>query len=887
MLATDPPEDQKRLVRGISRWVAWVARNARAVTLVTLALTPLFGLYASLTLGFNTDPSALFSSHLRFQRLAHEFSQYFPILTDALLIVVDGETPERTREAATALRTHLESKPEIFGEVYVPAENEFFERNGLLYLDLDDVEEFADHMARLQPVIGELSSDASLPTLTRLIRIGLEETRVGGLDDDTWRSVSERFRTATAHVYAEQPIRVSWESVMLDGSSFQPTTRRLIVGRPPLDFSVPLNGGKAIGDIRRAVAELGIDGDGRVQVRISGYPALNYEEMVHLVWDVGVAGIVSLMLVVAVLSVAFRSTRLVAAAGVTLIVGLIWTGALAALTVGEFNSVSIACAVLFVGLGIDFMIHLGLHVREAISSGLGVGDALQSGVRSTGTALVLCAATTAIGFLSFVPTHYRGLSHLGVISAGAMIVILAQTLTLFPALLSLWLGPLQIQRIRATQPRRVPMFPVARHPGLVCAVAAAAAATALWLAPHVHLDMNVVRLRDASTESVQAFNDLLESDESTPWFIDVMAPSLDEADRLSRRFAELDVVERSMTLSDYVPEDQDAKIEILGDVSMMLDIPPNAGGRREAFSQAEQIAALRDLSDLLAQQSVSRPGSPLAESLEFFRAELARFLGRIENTSDPTAALETLETSLLARLPEQLDRLRASLEPQLIAMESLPTSLSDRMLGPSGQARVQVFPTEKLVEREDMVRFVEATRAVSENVTGLPVNLVDSAAATADSLVQAMLWAAGAIGLVLLVAWRRVLDTALVLLPLLLAAGLTATATYALGISFNFGNIVVLPLLLGVGIDSGVHLVQRFREKRSSPRELLGSTTAQAVFYSSLTTVASFGSLAFAGHNGLASLGKLLVVGMIIALLCTLVVLPALIAVSHRSTPRP
>ena len=339
MLATDQPEDRNGLARGLSRWVAWVGQNARAVALVTLALTPLFGLYASLTLGFNTDPSALFSSDLRFQRLSHEFSQHFPILTDALLIVVDGETPERTREAATALRAHLESKPEIFGKVHVPAENEFFERNGLLYLDLDDLEEFADHMARLQPVIGELSSDASLPTLTRLIRIGLEETEAGGLDDDTWLSVSDRFRTATAHVYAEQPIRVSWESVMLDDSSFQPTTRRVIVSRPLLDFSSPLNGGKAIEDIQRAVAELGIDGDGRVRVRVSGYPALNYEEMIHLVWDVGVAGAGSLVLVIGVLLLAFRSGRLVAAAGVTLIVGLIWTGGLAALTVGEFNSV--------------------------------------------------------------------------------------------------------------------------------------------------------------------------------------------------------------------------------------------------------------------------------------------------------------------------------------------------------------------------------------------------------------------------------------------------------------------------------------------------------------------------------------------------------------------
>jgi predicted RND superfamily exporter protein len=183
-----------------------------------------------------------------------------------------------------------------------------------------------------------------------------------------------------------------------------------------------------------------------------------------------------------------------------------------------------------------------------------------------------------------------------------------------------------------------------------------------------------------------------------------------------------------------------------------------------------------------------------------------------------------------------------------------------------------------------MDRFVDDTRTVWEEVTGLPVNLVDSARATVTSLIEAMVIAAIAIPLLLLVVWRKPLQMLLVMGPLLLAAALTFVATWVLGIPFNFGNIIVLPLLLGVGVDSSVHLVQRSSHAGGGAHELLGSTTAQGVFYSAITTIASFGSLALAGHGGIASLGRLLVVGMLLSLICTLVVLPALLTLTQRRT---
>jgi predicted RND superfamily exporter protein len=254
----------------------------------------------------------------------------------------------------------------------------------------------------------------------------------------------------------------------------------------------------------------------------------------------------------------------------------------------------------------------------------------------------------------------------------------------------------------------------------------------------------------------------------------------------------------------------------------------------------------------------------------------------VDAGGDPGPALAALERTLLASLPAQLERLRRNLETSAIDREALPDGLVRRMLAEDGTARVQVFPAEDLGTREAMVRFVEAARSVSEDITGLPVNLVESSYVTWDSLREAIVWALVVISLVLLLLWRRPVDVGIALLPLLLAVELTAAATVAFGVSLNFVNICVLPLLLGIGVDSGVHMVYRARRSGGEGTSLLASTTAQAVFFSAFTTLASFGTLVLSDHRGIASLGTLLLIGMVLTLAGNLILLPALIVSQQR-----
>jgi hypothetical protein len=313
---------------------------------------------------------------------------------------------------------------------------------------------------------------------------------------------------------------------------------------------------------------------------------------------------------------------------------------------------------------------------------------------------------------------------------------------------------------------------------------------------------------------------------------------------------------------------------------MMLETPggPSTGGALgPPPSIDEQVAALRDLKTFLDSGWVDASSSPLAASMALLRDRLTTYLARIDREGDPRAALESLEDVLLSRLPAQIGRLREAIATNGVGREDLPPALVGRMLAPTGQARVQVFPSENLQDGDALERFVTTLRGVDPMVSGVSINLFDFGRATVMSFERALTLAVLLISLLLWMLWRSLRDVSLALAPLLLSSVFTLAAMAALGIDFNFANVIVLPLLLGIGVDSGIHLVHRAKMRRSPTELLLETTTARAVFYSALTTVVSFGTLAFSAHRGVASLGVLLTMGMALTIVCNLIVLPALI----------
>jgi hopanoid biosynthesis associated RND transporter like protein HpnN len=636
---------------------------------------------------------------------------------------------------------------------------------------------------------------------------------------------------------------------------------------------------RAVRRIRDEAAALDLSSERGVRVRVTGNPVLNYEEMIGIAWDIGAGGVFCFVLVVGILYLALGSWKLATAAISTLLVGLVWAAAIAAALVGHLTVVSLSVAILFIGLGVDFSIHLGMAYAHALRGGLTHTEALRSATEAVGSSLVLCTITTAIGFYVFVPTDYVGVAELGLIAGSSMVAITFLTFTLFPALLSSWLA------LRDDQPiERELRFEsnlghwVERNARTVRIAALLVFLCGLAALPSARFDPNVVDMRDPGTESVQAFNDLLaQSGQASPWYVDAVADDLASAEQLAERLRALAPVSRAITLADYVPDEQEEKLEILGDLAFLLEKPPETELTPEPVPVDEQVAALRALRDFLDEVEAGSAPTTVSASMRRLRDHLAHFFERAEEGGDPAGAVARLQTLLLSNFDGQVSRLRDALEASEVSLASLPVDLASRMVASDGRARVQIFPERNLRGEDAMREFTDAVASVAPRASGIAFNLIAFEEATKRSFVQALLSAAALITALLFWLWRRVDDTLLVLAPLVLSAVLSVAAMALLGIAFNFVNVIVIPLMFGIGVDSGIHLVHRARELEGG-EEVLSTTTARAVFYSALTTTVSFGSLGFSSHVGMAGLGILLTIGMVLTVLCNLAVLPALLA---------
>jgi uncharacterized protein len=393
-------------------------------------------------------------------------------------------------QAAGALADALRADHEHFTAVDYSADDPFFATHGLLYLRVDQLTDLSDRLAGAQPLLAALAEDPSLRGLAAFVKLALQQQSPGdALPAELDRLLAD-MATAVEAQLAGAPGMLSWRRAMQDGSSTQ-SRRALVVAEPRFDYASFAPAAAAIDALRAHASAVGIDAGRGLRLAITGKAALDDEELESATSGALLAGILSTLAVTALLVWGLRSLRLIAATLITLAVGLILTAAVAALTIGRLNLISVSFAVLFVGLGVDFGIHLALRYREALDREGSHRVALRSAVIGVAGALSLSALCAALGFLGFVPTDYRGLAELGLISASGMAIACLASLSLLPALLQLM--PLRPRR-RALTASRV-LSQLQHHPRSVVAVAALGGAR-LALRPA----LPVIRFQPAESE---------------------------------------------------------------------------------------------------------------------------------------------------------------------------------------------------------------------------------------------------------------------------------------------------------------------------------------------------------------------------------------------------
>ncbi|MDQ0470573.1 hopanoid biosynthesis associated RND transporter like protein HpnN [Labrys wisconsinensis] len=821
-------------------------RHAVATLILSILVALAAGAYAATHFRINTNSSDLISPDVEWRRHEAAFNDAFPNLSAEVVVVVDARTPDQADAAATALGDRLSTKTDAIRLVRQAGGGEFFRRNGLLYLPTDEVNRIVAALMRSQAFLGPLAADPTLRGLGNVVSgigMGLAAGQIpkDALDEKPLAAMADAVEAGLAG----RAGTFSWAG-LTEGQEDQSGTRRLLLVRPVLDFSDLQPGHLATDTIRAAARDLGLTPENGVTVRLTGDVPMADEEFGTLAEGAELNGVITLLVVLFILWLALHSSRIILAVMVSLVVGLMVTAALGLLMVGAFNLISVAFAVLFVGLGVDFGIQFSVRYREERHLDDDLTTALHHAALKAGRPLALAAVAVAAGFYSFLPTSYRGLSELGLIAGTGMIVAFVTSITVLPALIRL-LRP-------AGEPAAVGFLflaPVdrftARHRMPILFGTLAVVLAGLPLLWHVRFDFNPIHLRSAAVESVSTFIDLTRDPDTSPATIQILRPTLQAAEETAATLEKLPEVGRTVTLASFVPDHQDEKLAAIAQAAAALE-PVLAAPAVPTPTDADSAAALRQ-----AAQVPGGQGGALGR--------LATALGKLAEATPETRA--RLQKALFAGLPPMLAQLKDSLQASRVTLDNLPPSIRGDWTTPDGRAAVQVYAKGDSNDNATLRRFAAAVRAAAPDATGYPVTIQDAGETIVQAFFQAGALALVSITILLFVVLKRVTDVLLTLVPLLLAGVVTLELTVLLDLPLNFANIIALPLLLGVGVAFKVYFVMAWR---AGERSLLASSLTRAVLFSAATTAAAFGSLWFSHHPGTSSMGELLA----LSLLCTM-----------------
>ena len=852
------------LTRIVVSIVRACTRFAVPTLLVGLILAVGAGYYTARHFSINTDINTLISEKLDWRQRDQQFDRAFD-RDSTILAVVDAPTPEQTSLAAGALLDKLKGDHKHFYSMQPLGWGPFFDREGLLFLPTDQVRQISGQFESAAPLIEVMAGDPTIRGLTGALETGLAGVKRGEVKLDSTARPFNMIAQTVEDVLNKGTANFSWRALTSDKPLSDSDKRAFIEFKPILDYNA-LEPGKAATDaIRAAAAALDFPAKYQARVRLTGPVPIANEEYSTVQEGAIVNGIGTVIVVLFILWLALRSAKIILAVFVNLFIGLSLTTALGLLMVGSLNLLSVAFAVLFVGLGVDFGIQFSVRYRSERFKNDDLREALAQAARRVAVPLSLAAMATAAGFLCFMPTDYRGISELGQIAGVGMLIAFVSSITVLPALLTLlnpsgekepvgygFLAPLD----HFLEKYRIPI--VVGTLGVALA--------GLPLLYHMRFDFNPMHLRNPNAESIATYLDLRKDPNTGASAIDVLTHSESGAKQIEAKLEKLPEVLRVMSLNSFVPEDQDTKLKLIAQAAKTLGPALNPDSIDPAPSDQENIDALKSTVAALRRTAGETDG-PGAAACRRLADALNKLAAADEATRNKAQAIFVTPMNVV------FNQLRSTLRAQPVSLDTLPQGLVREWKSKDGLMRVEALPRGDPNDNANLRKFAHAVLAAEPKAVGGPVSILKSGDTVVGAFVHAGIYALVVISLLLWITLRRVTDVLMTLVPLLVAGAVTLEICVLIGLPLNFANIVALPLLLGIGVAFKIYYVTAWRSGRTN---LLQTSLTRAIFFSAMTTATAFGSLWLSSHPGTSSMGKLLALSLLTTLAAVLLFQPAL-----------
>ncbi|MDR1923975.1 MAG: MMPL family transporter [Planctomycetaceae bacterium] len=652
-----------------------------------------------------------------------------------------------------------------------------------------------------------------------------------------------------------------------------------------------------------------------LEIGLTGMPILENDEMRLSNESMTKATILAFLGVAAVFVAGFGGIRHPLAGMVTLVVAFAWTMGYITFFIGHLNILSISFGAMLVGLGTDFSMHYIARYIELRRHNCDCETALCQTARIVGPGIVVGALTTAVSFFMASFTEFTGVAELGLISGGGIILCLLATLIFFPALIILMdknknntnSYPVPIDIHHTIKP--LFKFPVFTLIVMIIIIAACCAGI-----KKTRYDHNLLNLQAEGLESVALEEKLLKMDVEkggkNVWFALSIADTREEL--LERKKLYIDKYP-DITVEEIVscfPSEDNEKVQIINRLASRLEqlperppeinvVDPSVIGGAIEHLQAALAAQNNSLQQLLqtmhllisanntqddnttnnSNTNTNSIDKSIISSLENSLPMIAQRLNEIRNAlrrmtlSEYQMRMKMYQTAVAGDLLTRLKMLKSASNPQPPTIDDLPSSLVERFVGRGGKHLMRIYPKTNIWNMEEMRKFVAAVRDIDPKATGSPLQTYESSLQIQQGFTMAAVYAFVAITILLLIDFMSVRHTIAAMFPMLAGFAMMFGILGYIDVPLNPANLIVLPLVLGIGIDSGVHIIHDYRSQQGKYK--ITASTALAILITSLTTIIGFGSMMIASHRGLQSLGRVLVIGVACCLITSIIALPA------------
>ena len=855
------------LTEFLTSWTAWVTRRPGLV-LATLFFSTIAALYFAISqFEMNSDTARLIRQDTQWRKNHDKFIDAFPQYELNTFVVVSGPSPAIVREVVQHLASNIRQYDDLFSSVYAPTASEFADRHALLFMAAEQLNDTISKLSDAQPFLSAIAEHNSMRGVLTLLSDALTSGQdlPGGFIQIT-DAVAKAANQASAG--SDKPIAWRDELFQLTGKDVH---YQVIFVQGNQDYQRDLPNALILDRLDHTISSFKHPYKEDVAIRLTGIVALDHGEIVSALDSAQLAGAIAMALLIIVLVWGVRSARIIVATYLSMLCGLIWTAAFAMVSVGQYNTISIIFLVMFIGLGVDFAVHLCLKFQEANSHTDKTTALIRTG-RDLGPAIVLCGVTSAIGFLAFVPTEYTGLAEMGIISGGGMIIAVVVSLTLIPAFFAVTKDPKPASEIPLANAMS---YMVVGRQRKVCILTLVLALVSIGIGSQATFDYSTLSLKDPDSEAMTTLQELHDENVVTDYTLTYMADDLAGAEAVKQPLSELEIVGEVKTPIDYLPENQSEKLYLLEDAQFLLGAIFHAEENSEHYQDSDHQQQLTELVqeiDIYLKSSAGRPqrNDTIDESLRELKTSLKVLSERDGSSRD------AFTTLIIPPMKKEISWLQQAFSAQEVTMDSLPSEMRERLIGKDNQALVSITPSEDVTPVGVMQRFAEQVSRVVPTATGRPVIELGIRDIVLSALFTAIVLAVSTIFVVLLLTLRSFVDSVLVFIPLAMTAMVTLSFSVLADLPLNMANVVVIPLIFGLGVDNGIHIVKRFHQCRDVS-ELVRSSTPKAVLLSNLTTLGTFGALSCSSHQGIFSIGVLLSVALLSLMLLTLISLPALL----------